>query len=710
MLYSKDPCVSGTRPAFMAWFGNFFEPYFSDTKATEEGLADLRALGINSIVLDSKLWSDFTRYFKGGETSQYVGMQRFIAERCRAEGLGVSFLAVFAIGDNLYPEIYDNPPEYVDQPVDFWGKPYRGYRHWSSAQTAEHVRHCLDLYRLIAGDTAAKAVDGAGNERLPFYFYHSPIFAPSFDADGRAHYLAWLAGRYTASELNARYGTGHAVIGDIDPRDYWVHPDHAEESLRYVPAATDYDGRTAMVLRHADNQRYKQQVMREYFRDIVGRLKAADPRFYLYAALSQWKVFFNDFVHIQNRGWDLWDLGQILDSPSFITLPIDNHGNIEPYVVPCELAMLRSAASDKDFVGSLFLGRYMANDIYAVCTPSEVIASAFGAGATELYFYGYNGLDDGGNFGKWGRAEKDSLRGAMDWFAEVREIAGRRVRTRDVAIVFPYASYTLSAFPTDGARYIAFREDLLGWYRQFSDHGLQVDILHPSQIKAGALDGYRHVVLPADPHYWAMPDAEMETRLRRYAESGGSVWHGISELAERALGVRMRSHGADSFGWEEKIIVSSPEFAVVETGTSVAAYLGDGASVYAEHALGAGVVRSFGFYYGYAYHSREHLPVPRAYKKENHYPLTITTRTPVDKVLTQSGGSRGRMRGVERVRFEHGELLVNHTPYTVDVHASVSHGEGRSTFIGYDGRHLPGREAIFVSLPIARHWGEIKNR
>ncbi|WP_159310580.1 hypothetical protein, partial [Klebsiella pneumoniae] len=72
---------------------------------------------------------------------------------------------------------------------------------------------------------------------------------------------------------------------------------------------------------------------------------------------------------------------------------------------------------------------YMANDIYAFCSPAEVIASAFGAGATDLYFYGYNGLDDGGNFGKWGTPEKTSLRQALDWFSAVRAVAGKRVKT-----------------------------------------------------------------------------------------------------------------------------------------------------------------------------------------------------------------------------------------------------------------------------------------
>jgi hypothetical protein len=693
MLFSTEKCVAGRRPAYMAWFGNFFEPYFSSEDAVVEGLEDLRSLGINSIVLDSKLWSDFTRYFQTGEMSPYVRMQDFIARRAEEMGLGVSFLALFAIGDNLYPEIYDHPPEFVEPPVDVWGQPFRGYRHWSERQTAEHVRHCLDLYRQIARGAAAKAVDENGNERLPFYFYHSPIFAPSFDEDGRVSYLRWLKGRYSLEELNARYGTAFPSFEAMHPEDYWTNPAHPSEEGRHVPASVDYEKRSAAVRKYADNQRYKREVMRAYFADIVGRLRREEPRFYFFAALSQWKLFFSDFVHIQNRGWDLWDLGPILDSPSFITMPIDHHGQVEPYVVPCEMAMLRSATADRDFVGSLFLGRYMANDVYAVCSPAEVIASAFGAGATELYFYGYNGLDDGGNFGKWGEAEKASLRGALDWFAAVRDVAGRRTKTRRAALIFPQASFTLSAPATDPQTYQAFRDDLLGWYRQLADLGLNADILHPSQIRDGGLSGYACVVVPADPHYWAMPDPELEAELRRFVEAGGLLFHSMADPARAAFGLEIQPHAADSFGWEEKVVTGSAEFVLYASGEIQAAYLSDQRPAYVLHRVGRGTIHSFGFHYGYAYGCREHLPVPRIYKKENHYPLTMLKRTPVDRALTEAGLSARRSRGVEWIAFENGTLIVNHTPYTTLVPQGA---RALSTFEGFDGTHLPGRHAVFV--------------
>lgn len=694
MLYSIDPCATGKRPVFAAWFGNFFEPYFSDKKAVEAGLKDLRELGMNSVVLDSKLWSDFTAYFKTGEESRYVAMQKVIAREARDNGLGVSFLALFAIGDNLYPEIYDHPPEYVEQPVDFWGKVFRGYRHWSEKQLEEHVRHCLDLYRHIAGDAAARALDDTGGERLPFYFYHSPIFAPSFDEDGRTVYLRWLKKRYTLEELNLRYGTSFSSFDALTPVDYWVHPDAENEELRYVPSGEEYSGRSPVLLKHADNQKFKHWIMRRYFEKLLGRLREKESRFYFYAGLSQWKFFFNDFIHIQNRGWDLWDLGKVFDSPTFITMPVDNYGDIDPYVVPCELAMLRSAAQDRDFVAALFIGRYLFNDLYQVCSPAEILASALGAGGTDLYFYGYNGLDDGGNFEKWPAEQKKSLKEGLDWFSKVRACSGKRVKTGEAAILFPFASYHLSAFATDRVRYGSFRSDLMGWYRQLADHGINPDILHPAQVKAGVLRRYKVLAVPADPLYWGMRDEEMEEALRGFVEQGGMLVHSMAEVVHHAFGIRSETHIPDSFQWEEKVVTGSFEFVSYEDGKSEAVYLSDGKSACTSRTLGRGTIHSFGFYYGFAYACKEHLPVPRGYEKDNHYPLNVIARTPVDKLLSESGLSKGRRRGVEKIPFENGELIINHTPYTVEVEREK---KLLSSFEGFNGKHLPGRHAVFVS-------------
>jgi hypothetical protein len=38
------------------WFGNFFEPFFSDRESVARGIADVAGLGFDCICLDSKPW------------------------------------------------------------------------------------------------------------------------------------------------------------------------------------------------------------------------------------------------------------------------------------------------------------------------------------------------------------------------------------------------------------------------------------------------------------------------------------------------------------------------------------------------------------------------------------------------------------------------------------------------------------------------------
>jgi hypothetical protein len=47
------------------WFGNFFEPFYSDREATRRGIAEVADLGFTSINLDSKPWEDFFARYRG---------------------------------------------------------------------------------------------------------------------------------------------------------------------------------------------------------------------------------------------------------------------------------------------------------------------------------------------------------------------------------------------------------------------------------------------------------------------------------------------------------------------------------------------------------------------------------------------------------------------------------------------------------------------
>ncbi|WP_010168678.1 hypothetical protein [Candidatus Epulonipiscium viviparus] len=91
-------------------------------------------MGFNTISLDSKLSDDFVNFYAGGEPSQYIKGQRYLADACAREGMGLTYLALFNGGDNLYPDIRDYPPTFIDQPRQKNGNLIRGYRHWSTAQ------------------------------------------------------------------------------------------------------------------------------------------------------------------------------------------------------------------------------------------------------------------------------------------------------------------------------------------------------------------------------------------------------------------------------------------------------------------------------------------------------------------------------------------------------------------------------------------------
>ena len=72
------------QPMLSIWFGNFFEPFYSDYEATRRGIADVASLGFNSINLDSKPWEDFFARYRGEPASPYVAMHEFMMARARA--------------------------------------------------------------------------------------------------------------------------------------------------------------------------------------------------------------------------------------------------------------------------------------------------------------------------------------------------------------------------------------------------------------------------------------------------------------------------------------------------------------------------------------------------------------------------------------------------------------------------------------------------
>src|SRR2546428_4571166 len=92
------------RPMLSIWLGNFFEPFYTDFKATRRGIAEVASLGFNSINLDSKPWEDFFARYRGEPASQYVAMHEFMMAEAAKLGLDYTGHSLYLSGDNLYPD------------------------------------------------------------------------------------------------------------------------------------------------------------------------------------------------------------------------------------------------------------------------------------------------------------------------------------------------------------------------------------------------------------------------------------------------------------------------------------------------------------------------------------------------------------------------------------------------------------------------------
>ncbi len=685
MLFSKEDCTGGRdRPYFALWFGNFFEPYYSRRDLVREGMREIAGMGFNAVILDSKLWEDFTAFFATGRESEYVAMQRYMVEECARNGMGVDFLTLFYNGDNLYPHIRDSRPDIINPVVGRDGKPLRGYRHWDRAQTEAMVEHTVNLYEKLAGEHRAAAADENGERRTPCYFYHSPALMPSFDEDGRRVYLDWLADKYGGIDaLNSEYGMSAESFEALDMPALWPEL-----------TAADYaaGGMTARMRMHRDNMLFRQDMLERFYAELTRGVRARIPNIYLYDCLSQWKYFLTDWVEISGRGLDIWRLGKYLDCPSFYTLPADACGEANCYAVSFENAILRSASRTPDLTAGLFLGRYLFNDIYGYVTPAEAMASCLGAGATDMFFYGYSGLDDGGNFAKWDADRKRSVKEGLDWFAAVREVSGRRVSEKTAAIVFPCASFTMEDRRLHEACFRAGRNDALGYYQQLTDLGINADILDRSQIAVGALGEYKLVILPADPWYRYLPDPALEAALLEFVKNGGTVIAGASCGLQEIFGVRVLPHAPDSFAWEEEVTDFSECYVTFENAGPLAYWCGDGKPALAVKTLGRGRVYLAGLDLGRCYCERPQKPVPAAYGRRAQYPVTVLRRTPVEAWVTELGLSGGVRRGIERVPFENGVLYINHTPYDFTPEEPFSRALGTAPFAGT----LYGHKAVFL--------------
>lgn len=646
------------RPVFNIWFGNFFEPFLSDREAMQRGIADVAELGFTTINLDSKPWEDFFARYRGEEPSRYVAMQEFMIEEAARLGLDHTHLALYLCGDNLYPAIRDVPPVRGEEAVLPDGRPMGTYKYWSPRAQQSMVDHVRGLLRLY-GSNMHRMPDG----RFLMQTMFDPIAKPSFDNEGREHYVTWLEKRYggDTGKLNERYGMSAKSFAELAPEEYWLRP----EALNWVecarPTADDFARRTPDFWRWIDNQSYLADVMVGYFETMHAHWRElgvfAEP------VLHQWGYFFNPpgqaMWQTGLRALDIYRIAPHVDSVLFMGAPINAENRADAMALSVEAAIARSANGDRPLTGGLYLGRHVNADIYRVVPPAEAIATMVAAGAKSLSTYGYSGLDDGGVLFRMDEVFKQSLRDGIRWAKTVMPLL-EEPRTKAVAILFPAEMSLFEPLEVDEGG--LHRMDLLGWYCQFTDLGWPVDILHPDQIKAGALRDYRYLVAPANSLYDLGNNAALEGAVKDFVSAGGTLFHGPEcLLAQRAVGIVETPVEFDCIKWDEEVIPHGWSTVAFESGEVVGHYIQSGRPAITANAVGKGKVYSFGFQYGASY-SRQTMPiVPPGYGKREMHPVVLLERTPVEAIVGKCPDlPLPPVRGLEFARFGERWVIVNH--------------------------------------------------
>ena len=654
-------------PFLSIWFGNFFEPFYSDREAVRRGISEVASLGFNSINLDSKPWEDFFARYRGEPASQYVKMHEFMMAEMRKHGLDYTCLALYLCGDNLYPNIRSVPPVRGEETTRPNGRSMGTYKYWSpraQATMIEHVKGLLKLY--------GKGMRRNGVGEIIMQTMFEPIPKPSFDAAGRQKYLAWLKEKYGGdiSKLNSRYRIKAKSFSALKPEEYWLRP----EELNWVgcarPEKNDFERRTPDFYRWIDNQTHLAEVLQDYLATMRKHWRALGEKIFVEPLLHQWGYFFNppgatDWQTGQ-RGLDIYKCAQNVDSVLFISAPLNAENRADAMALSVEGAIQRNANAHRPFTGGLYLGRHVNGDIYRAVPPAEAIATHVANGAKGLHIYGYSGLDDGGVMYRMDDTFKESLRVGNRWAQKVIPLLNAQ-RSREVAVLFPAEMNLYEPLELDFEG--RHRMDLLGWYSQFTDLGWQVDILHPDQVAAGYLANYQILAVPTNSLDDLCVNTDLENAVEKFAASGGKIFHGPDcELAGNTFGIEEQVCEFDCIDWDSEIIPHGWSTVAFKKGRAIGKYIQSRRTAIAETKIGKGKVYSFGFQYGYAYCRRTMPIVPLQYGKREMHPIVLLGRTPVEKLAGVSPRAPMEpVKGVEFARFEKKFIIVNHRSSPVDI-------------------------------------------
>ena len=717
------------RPYINVIFGNFYSPAYDDEAFIDEAMSQIKELGFNSVMLDTKASEDFRERYETGALSQYVRMQEYMEKSALAHGLSYNFLLLYLNGDNLYPHIRFSPPIYGEETTRPDGTPGGWYKYWSNeakVSMKEHVERIMDRYG--AGcERCLITVDGQEKEVIPMCSMWDPVVAPSFDEEGRRRYISYLERFYEGNidELNRCYGLSAERFCDLQPADYWYTLKYGEDVF-----FSEEDVKTCaqqfMIWR--DNMLWRIQELTLYFKEMQEILKEKTPELFLCPDMSQWGYFLNIYgrrqADLDNEFSDLWDtamrgidvyaLASYVDACHFITVPTTPDGCPDAYVVSCQHSMMRVMNEGRSMIGGIYWGRFIYNDLYAFLTPAEIIGTMTACGMDGYTSYGMNGLDDGGILNRMDQSFMDSLRLANQWCAEIIPLRKGR-RKKEIAVLFPSEMAHLEPFEVGNNK--VRRLDLLGWYKICCDLGYQVDVISTHQIVQGALSDYKILIVPANDCYTAMPHQRSETQIKEWVREGGVLLHGPKDaLAQSCFGIYGEECEKTPYRYGKVIIPQGEAFCRYDGGNSIADYLDEAGccvaeytgEVLAEMAEGTaeeafrGAVYAFGVQIGASYAAKNIPHVPYRQGNREMYPIIQSKTTLIQDILgryikPESGICE---RGIETGVFENGMIIVNHrsTPYTLPKKYAVERYQYPDAGKVEEKGVLAGHSAVWVSM------------
>lgn len=214
-----------------------------------------------------------------------------------------------------------------------------------------------------------------------------PVVAPSFDEDGKKRYRSWLEKRYNGDikTFNRFYKTEANSFETIEPEQYWFELRYPGKNGFSEKELEDRDEKCRVWM---DNQRWKSDELVLYFEAMQKKLHALDPQLYLCPDLSQWGYFLNvdgsfltgaglsDLWDTAVRGADFYRIAPYVDAAHFISVPVLPNGDPDCYVTACQHSMMRNMNRGRSFVGGIYWGRFVYNDLYAWISPCEADAGS----------------------------------------------------------------------------------------------------------------------------------------------------------------------------------------------------------------------------------------------------------------------------------------------------------------------------------------------